>query len=47
MAVIDLANSLNVHPAVVTGSVRRERDNYRLLSQFVGNGAIRLQFDFS
>lgn len=47
MAVINLANSLNVHPAIVAGRVRRERDNYRLLSQFVGNGAIRPQFDFS
>lgn len=47
MAVISLANSLNIHPAVVAGRVRRERDNYRLLSQFVGNGMIRPQFDFS
>ena len=47
MAVIDLANFLNIHPAIVAGRVRRERDNYRLLSQFVGNGMIRPQFDFS
>lgn len=47
MAVINLANSLNIHPAIVAGRVRRERDNYRLLSQFVGNGMIRSQFDFS
>ena len=47
MAVINLANSLNIHPAIVAGRVRREQDNYRLLSQFVGNGMIRPQFDFS
>ena len=47
MAVINLANFLNIHPAIVAGRVRRERDNYRLLSQFVGNGMIRPQFDFS
>ena len=47
MAVISLANSLNIHPATVAGRVRRERDNCRLLSQFVGNGMVRSQFDSS
>ena len=47
MAVISLANSLDIHPAIVAGRVRRERNNYRPLSRFVGNGMIRSQFDFS
>ena len=45
MNVINLANELHVHPAVVAGRVRYERGNYRLLSQFVGNGEVRWQFE--
>ena len=44
MAVMNLANVLQVHPAVVGGKVRYERQNYRLLSQFVGTGEVRRQF---
>ena len=45
MAVLNLANALQVHPAIVAGRVRYERKNYRLLSQFVGTGEVRRQFD--
>ncbi len=44
MAVMNLANALRVHPAIVAGKVRYERQNYRLLSQFVGTGEVRRQF---
>ena len=44
MAVMQLAEALQVHPAIVAGRVRHERHNYRLLSQFVGTGEIRRQF---
>ena len=44
MAVINLANTLQVHPAVVADRVRFERKNFRLLSQFVGTGEVRRQF---
>ena len=44
MAVLSLAQSLHVHPAVVAGRVRHETGNYRLLSQFVGTGEVRRQF---
>ena len=44
MAVLDLAQTLHVHPAVIAGRVRYERRNYRLLSQFVGTGQVRRQF---
>ncbi len=44
MAVLDLAQALHVHPAIVAGRVRYERRNYRLLSQFVGTGEVRRQF---
>ena len=45
MAVMNFATALQVHPAVVAGRVRYERRNYRLLSQFVGTGEVRRQFD--
>lgn len=45
MSVIDLAAEAGVHPAVVAGRVRRELDNYRLLSQFVGSREVRRQFE--
>ncbi|MCY4546856.1 MAG: ImmA/IrrE family metallo-endopeptidase [Defluviicoccus sp.] len=44
MAVMNLANALQVHPAIVAGRVRYERKNYRLLSQFVGTGEVQRQF---
>jgi HTH-type transcriptional regulator/antitoxin HigA len=44
MSVINLANALKVHPAIVAGKIRHEKRNYRLLSQFVGTGAVRHQF---
>ena len=44
MAVMNLANALQVHPVIVAGRVRYERKNYRLLSQFVGTGEVRRQF---
>ena len=45
MAVVSLATALHVHPAVIAGRVRYERQNYRLLSQFVGTGEVRRHFD--
>jgi HTH-type transcriptional regulator/antitoxin HigA len=44
MSVINLANTLQIHPAIVAGKVRHEQRNYRLLSQFVGTGEVRRQF---
>ena len=45
MAVLHMAWEARVHPAVVAGRVRHERGNYRLLSQFVGTGEVRKQFE--
>ncbi|MCY3994383.1 MAG: ImmA/IrrE family metallo-endopeptidase [Caldilineaceae bacterium] len=45
LAVYDLAREAGVHPAVVAGRVRHERGNYRLLSQLVGSGKVRVQFE--
>ena len=44
MEVLSLANSLKIHPAIVAGQVRYQRQNYRLLSQFVGTGKVRPLF---
>ena len=45
MEVMNLANRLEIHPAIVAGRIRYEQQNYRLLSQFVGSGYIRRHFD--
>ena len=44
LGVISLAFQLGIHPAIVAGRIRYEKRNYRLLSQFVGNGAVRGYF---
>ena len=45
LEVYDLAQEVGVHPAVIAGRVRHERGNYRLLSQLVGSGKVRRQFE--
>ena len=45
MAVINFSSALGIHPAIVAGRVRYERGNYHLLSQFVGTGQVRRQFE--
>ncbi len=45
MAVLDLASEAKVHPAIVAGRVRHKLGNYRLLSQFVGTGQVRREFE--
>ena len=44
MAVIALSQEVGIHPAIVAGRARRQLQNYRLLSQFVGTGEIRHLF---
>ena len=44
MAVMNLAEALGIHPAIVAGRVRHQKQNYRLLSQFVGTGEVRRHF---
>ncbi|MGA2261927.1 MAG: ImmA/IrrE family metallo-endopeptidase [Acidobacteriota bacterium] len=40
----DVARRLRIHPAIVAGRLRRERDDYRILSGIVGQGKIRHMF---
>jgi HTH-type transcriptional regulator / antitoxin HigA len=43
LAVVELAQHLNIHPAIIAGRIRYETGNYRFLSHFVGTGAVRQQ----
>jgi len=43
-AVEALARELRIGPAVVAGRIRREADNYRLLTKYVGQGEVRRRF---
>lgn len=43
--VLEVAASLRISPAIVAGRVRREMQNYRILSPIVGNGKVRQLFD--
>jgi HTH-type transcriptional regulator/antitoxin HigA len=42
--VLSLAQRVGVHPAIVAGRIRWRDRNYRILSQFVGNGEVRKHF---
>jgi HTH-type transcriptional regulator/antitoxin HigA len=42
--IYDLAATAGVHPAIVAGRVRHERNNYRILSSLIGQGAVRHLF---
>ena len=44
LRVMSLAHHLQVHPATIAGRIRYERQDFRLLSQFVGTGRVRQQF---
>jgi HTH-type transcriptional regulator/antitoxin HigA len=42
--VYDLAEELKIHPAIIAGRVRYERNNYKLLSRHVGSKQVRKHF---
>lgn len=44
LAVIELAQRLGIHPAIIAGRIRYETRNFHLLSHFVGTGTLRKQF---
>ena len=41
----DFARQLNIHPAIVFGRVRRERNNYKIFWDRVGSGEVRKWFE--
>ena len=42
--VYPLAEKLKIHPAIITGRIRYEQNNYKLLSRHVGRGMVRGHF---
>ena len=42
--VFELAEQLKIHPAIIAGRIRFERNNYRLLSRLLGTGKVRKLF---
>lgn len=43
-SVIDFAQEIGVHPAIVAGRIRKEANNYVILSNLIGSGEVRKQF---
>jgi HTH-type transcriptional regulator/antitoxin HigA len=42
--VIDFAQEIGIHPAIVAGRIQKEANNYVILSNLVGRGEVRKQF---
>lgn len=42
--VVNFADQQKIHPAIVAGRIRFEKNNYRLLSQFIGRGEVSKLF---
>ena len=40
----DLSRRLRIHPAIIAGRLRRDRNNYRILARTVGQGKVRRLF---
>lgn len=43
-AVAQLAHRLEIHPAIVAGRIRKEKQNYRILTHYVGSGEVSKSF---
>ena len=48
-SVIADSKRLNIHPSIIAGRIRKEKNNYTLLHEFVGSGMVRrsLEKNFS
>lgn len=44
-AVLIDAEKLGIHPSIIAGRIRKERNNYHILSNLVGNGTVRAQLE--
>jgi len=42
--ILELANRLKIHPAIIAGRIRYERNNYRKFSNMLGHGDVLKQF---
>ena len=43
--VVKFADQQKIHPAIVAGRIRFEKNNYRILSQFIGRGEVSKLFE--
>lgn len=43
--VVRFSDQLKIHPAIVAGRIRFEKNNYKILSQFVGRGEVKQLFN--
>jgi len=43
-SIIDFASELGIHPAIVAGKIRKESNNYIILTDMVGQGEVRKLF---
>lgn len=43
-SIINFSNELGIHPAIVAGKIRREANNYMILTDMVGQGEVRKLF---
>jgi HTH-type transcriptional regulator/antitoxin HigA len=39
------ADNLGIDPGIIAGRIRKERSNYTILNNLVGQGQVRLQFE--
>lgn len=44
-AVLIDAEKLAIHPSIIAGRIRKERNNYTILNELVGNGEVRSQLE--
>lgn len=44
LAVVSLARNLGINPAIVAGRIRKELNNYRLLTHYVGRNEVKTSF---
>ncbi|MDO8892807.1 MAG: ImmA/IrrE family metallo-endopeptidase [Sulfurimicrobium sp.] len=42
-----LSRELKIHPAIIAGRLRKERENYTIFNDLVGHGQVRKHFNFS
>ncbi len=44
LQILELANKLKIHPAIIAGRIRYEKNNYRKFSNLLGHGGVRKHF---
>jgi len=44
LQILELANTLKIHPAIIAGRIRYETNNYRKFSNLLGHGIVRKHF---